>query len=89
MYWDVLEVKYIVGRELAIRFADGLSGILHIDRSFCTGVFEALQNDDLVSCAEVDNGVWVWPNGLDLAPDTMDHEIKKNPARRYELKRNA
>ena len=27
MYWDVLEVKYIAGRELAIRFADGLSGI--------------------------------------------------------------
>jgi hypothetical protein len=52
----VLEVKYIAGRELAIRFADGLSGILHIDRSFCTGVFEPLQNDNLVSCAKVDNG---------------------------------
>ena len=89
MYWDVLEVKYIDGRELAIRFADGLSGILHIDHSFCTGVFEPLQNDDWLSCAEVDNGVLVWPNGLDLAPDTMYHEIKKNPARRYELKRNA
>ena len=52
----MLEVKYIAGRELAIRFADGLSGILHIDRSFCTGVFEPLQNDNLVSCAKVDNG---------------------------------
>jgi len=89
MYWDVLEVKYIAGRELAIRFSDGLSGILHIDRSFCTGVFESLQSDDLVSCAEVDNGVLVWPNGLDLAPDTMYHEIKRNPSRRYELKRDA
>ena len=39
----MLEVKYIAGRELAIRFADGLSGILHIDRSFCTGVFGPLQ----------------------------------------------
>ena len=87
MYWDVLEVKYIAGRELAIRFADGLFGILHIDRSFCTGVFELLQNDDLVICAEVDNGVLVWPNGLDLAPDTMYYEIKRNPYRRYELKR--
>ena len=87
MYWDVLEVKYIAGRELAIRFADGLSGILHIDHSFCTGVFEPLQNDDWLSCAEVDNGVLVWPNGLDLAPDTMYNEIKRNPYRRYELKR--
>ena len=87
MYWDVLEVKYIAGRELAIRFADGLSGILHIDHSFCTGVFEPLQNDDWLSCAEVDSGVLVWPNGLDLAPDTMYYEIKRNHYRRYELKR--
>ena len=87
MYWDVLDVKYIAGRELVIRFADGLSGTLHIDRSFCTGVFEPLQNDGLLSCAEVDNGVLIWPNGLDLAPDTMYYEIKRNPYRRYELKR--
>jgi hypothetical protein len=87
MYWDVLEVKYIAGRELAVRFADGLAGILYIDHSFCTGVFEPLQNDDLVSLANVDNGVLVWPNGLDLAPDTMYHEIKRNPNRRYELSR--
>ena len=51
MYWDVLEVKYIAGRELAIRFSDGLSGILHIDRSFCTCVFESLQSDDLCCSA--------------------------------------
>ena len=88
MYWDVIEVKYIAGRELAIRFADGLSGILYIDRSFCTGVFEPLQNDDLISRAEINNGVVVWPNGLDLAPDTMYFEIKRNLCRRYELKRN-
>ena len=42
----MLEVKYIAGRELAIRFADGLSGILHIDRSFCTGVFGPLQEQN-------------------------------------------
>jgi hypothetical protein len=49
--------------------------------------FNPLQNDDLVSCAEFDNGVLVWPNGLDLAPDTIYYEIKRNPYRRYELKR--
>jgi hypothetical protein len=30
MYWDVLAVKYIAGRELAVRFADGLSGIWYL-----------------------------------------------------------
>jgi hypothetical protein len=89
MYWDVLEVRYIARRELAVRFADGLTGVVYIDPSFCTGVFEPLQNDDLVGCAEVNNGVLVWPNGLDLAPDTMYCEIKRNPFRRYDLKRKS
>ncbi len=87
MYWDVLEVKYIAGRELAVRFDGGLAGILYIDRSFCTGVFEPLQNDELVGHAIVNNGVLMWPNGLDLAPDTMFHEIKRNPNKRYKLSR--
>lgn len=87
MYWDVIEVRAIALRELAVRFADGLSGVVYIDPSFCTGVFEPLCSDELVGCAKVDNGVLVWPNGLDLAPDTMYWEIKRNPERRYDLKR--
>jgi len=87
MYWDVIEVRSIAPRELAVKFADGLSGVIMIDRSFCTGVFTPLCNDDVVGLARIDNGVVVWPNGLDLAPDTMYKEIKRNPDRRYALMR--
>lgn len=87
MYWDVTEVRPMGPRELAVRFADGLAGVVCIDPSFCTGVFEPLLNDDLLNGAQVSHGVMVWPNGLDLAPDTMYREIKKNPNRRYDLKR--
>jgi hypothetical protein len=87
MYQDVVEVHPAAPRELAVRFADGLDGIVRIDTSFCTGVFEPLQDDDLVACAGVENGVVVWPNGLDLAPDTMYREIRQNPERRYTLLR--
>ncbi len=87
MYWDVIEVRYIAQRELAVRFADGLSGVIYIDLSFCTGVFESLRSNELLGRAVVDDGVLTWPNGLDLAPDTMYREIKRNPHRRYELKR--
>ncbi|MFU8790320.1 MAG: hypothetical protein ACNA7G_14920 [Methylobacter sp.] len=48
---------------------------------------DGLSGDELVGCAKIDNGVLVWPNGLDLAPDTMYWEIKRNPQRRYDLKR--
>jgi hypothetical protein len=87
MYWDVIEVCSIAPRELSVRFEDGLSGVLRIDLSFCTGVFDSLRNDQMVGCAQLSNGVVVWPNGLDLAPDTMYHEIKQNPDHRYELRR--
>ena len=88
MYWDVVEVRSIAPRELSVRFEDGLSGVLHIDLSFCTGVFYPLRSDQLVGRAQVLDGVLVWPNGLDLAPDTMYHEIKRSPERRYQLFRN-
>jgi hypothetical protein len=86
MHWDVTEVKIERPRELTVRFADGLSGRVVIDHSFCSGVFNVLLDDDVVRQARVDNGVVTWPNGLDLAPDTMYHEIKRSSERCYILK---
>jgi hypothetical protein len=87
MYWDVIKVQSIAPRELEVQFADGLSGVLHIDASFCTGVFDPLLNDQAVGTALASNGVLTWPNGLDLAPDTMYHAIKRSPDSRYDLRR--
>ncbi len=83
MYWDVAEVRPVGNRTLAVKFEDGLTGKLHISRSFCTGVFAPLQNDGLLEQARVQYGVITWPNGLDLAPDTMYREIKSCADRCY------
>jgi hypothetical protein len=88
MYWDVVQVKSVAPRELQVQFVDGLSGVVRIDTSFCTGVFNPLLNDQAIGAAHVSNGVVVWPNGLELAPDTMYHEIKRSPDRRYNLRRS-
>lgn len=85
MYWDVVQVQSIAPRELAVQFADGLCGVVRIDTSFCTGAFKLLLNDQAISSAQASNGVLIWPNGLDLAPDTMYHEIKRSSDRRYNL----
>ncbi len=71
MYWDVVEVRATAPRSLSVRFANGLSGTLHIGKAFCTGVFEPLKDDRTVAQARAENGVLVWPNGLDLAPDSQ------------------
>ena len=87
MYWDVISVKPFAARTLAVGFADGTRGTVYIDPSFCTGVFESLCNNELVQQAQIDNGVLVWPNGLDLAPDTLYKEIKNNPQHCYIIRR--
>ncbi|SJM94385.1 hypothetical protein CRENPOLYSF2_3980002 [Crenothrix polyspora] len=86
MYWDVLKVGSIAPRTLEVKFSDGLMGTVFIDYSFCTGVFEALKNDQTVALAFTENGVVTWPNGLDLAPDTMYWEIKNSPIHRYVIR---
>ncbi len=87
MYWDILEIHAIAPRTLAVLFADGLRGTIFIDISFCTGVFDVLKDDVIVSQAFIENGVVTWENGLDLAPDTMHKEIKNSPNHCYSLKR--
>ncbi len=83
MYWDIVEVKPIGNRTLAVKFADGLDGTVVIDNSFCTGVFHPLLDDQLLEQVTVVHGALTWPNGLDLAPDTMYKEIKHNPEKNY------
>lgn len=85
MDWDVTEVKPMGNRTLAVAFASGLMGTIRLDPSYCTGVFSALLDDELLEQATVQHGVVTWPNGLDLAPDTMYKEVFQNPSRHYEV----
>ena len=87
MYWDVVTLQAIAPRTLQVSFADGLTGIVFIDESFCMGVFTALKEDAVISSAFIKNGVVTWANGLDLAPDTMHKAIQNSPQRHYVIKR--
>ena len=86
MYWDITKVRHVAPRTLYVLFSDGLEGTVVIDPSFCHGVFEALLDDDAIGLAKIDDGALTWPDGLDLAPDTMHKEIKASPERRYILR---
>ena len=79
MYWDVIELK-LVKKEctLWVRFADNTNGHVQLTPSFLTGVFEPLREPDFFSQAFLLDGAVAWPREIDLAPDAMYHEIKKN-----------
>ena len=53
MDWDVTEVKPMGNRTLAVTFASGLTGTIRLDPSYCTGVFSALLDDELLERATV------------------------------------
>jgi hypothetical protein len=42
------------------------------------GVFEALKSPDIFSKVNCEKGFVEWPGEIDLAPDAMYEEVKKN-----------
>lgn len=72
---DVLRVEPLAGRRLRLTFADGLTGIVDLDRLVgdYDGVFGPLKNEAFFRRVSVDRdlGTIVWPNSADLAPDLL------------------
>jgi hypothetical protein len=81
MYWEIKEAIFKPDYSIEVQFMDGLSGIVRIEASRLVRVFEPLNNVELFLKGYVKHGAVTWNVGeyeLDLAPDTMYHEIKKN-----------
>lgn len=75
MYWDVIEVKPEEDYRLFVRFRDGLSGYVQLQREKLTGVLAPLLDGRFFGQAFIDNGAVAWPGEIDLAPDAMYAEV--------------
>jgi hypothetical protein len=78
MPWRVARVEAVGDLALRVWFLDGLSGTIRFERTWMNGVFEALKDPVLFKKVYVEYGAVTWPGELDLAPDAMYDEIKKN-----------
>ena len=79
--WRVAEVQTIPGYRLTVKFMDGTTGEVDMSRlvmSDNAGIFARGRDPGLFAQAYVGYGAVVWPGEIDLAPDTMYDEIKKN-----------
>jgi hypothetical protein len=79
--WRVASVTALPGFRLQVRFADGLQGLVDMDREVHAadaGVFAALADPQVFAAAHVEFGVVTWPGEIDLAPDAMYAQIKAN-----------
>ena len=78
---DVKKVRPLPGYCLEVQFMDKTSGRVFMkDLIFSpgAGVFAMLRDSELFNQVFVEYGVTTWPGELDLAPDVMYCQIKKN-----------
>jgi len=75
---DVTNIEYRGGRVYRIRFDDGLEG--EVDFSDYVGrgpIFEAFADLSFFRNARIEAGTIAWPNGADIAPETLYEKVRK------------
>ena len=69
---DVERIEYRSGYSFLVVFDDGTSGVVDFSDYLHRGpVFEPLRDPEFFRQARVEGGTIAWPNGADIAPETL------------------
>jgi hypothetical protein len=82
MYYDLVEIKYIEGYKLELTFENGKKGTVDFQNYVNKGgVFNRFTDIEYFKSAYVDKeiGVLCWPDGLDIAPETIYSKATGEP----------
>jgi hypothetical protein len=82
MYWSVVKFKYLQDYKLHLTFKNGKSGILDFSRYIKDrGVFRQFKDLEYFKKVSLNKelGVLCWPDGVDVAPETLYHEATGEP----------
>jgi len=80
MPWRIEGVRPLKGYRLKILFLDGTKGEVDASKLIMSkeaGVFAALRDSSLFNKVYVEYGAVTWPGQIDLAPDAMYQNIKR------------
>jgi hypothetical protein len=77
----VSAVRYLGGHTLWLQFADGVEGEVDLANSLHGKLFDAIRDPVAFGEVSVDQGVLVWPGGMDWSPESLyDRVLAANPA---------
>jgi hypothetical protein len=69
---EVIRIEYKSGYSYRVEFDDGVSAVVDFSDYLRRGpIFEALRNLQFFRQARIDGGTIAWPNGADIAPETL------------------
>ena len=67
----VVSAEYVKGYQLRLRFSDGVEKIVDFSRWLQGQVFRQLSNKREFKRFFISGGTVCWPNGADIAPETL------------------
>lgn len=77
----VTDARHLGGHRLRLGFDDGTSGEVDFSDEDWGGVFAPLSDQEYFGSVELDEelGTIVWPNGADMAPETLHRLASEQP----------
>lgn len=70
--FDVQTVELPGGFRVALTFEDGLKRVVDLEPFLWGPVFDEIRkNSELFRSVSIQDGTIAWPNGADIAPDTL------------------
>jgi len=76
----VIRAEYRGKYRIHVTFNDGLAATIDFGRWLDGPVFEPLKDEQFFRRFFLDGGTVVWPNGADIAPETLYDEARSSEA---------
>ena len=76
----VVSADYKGGHKIRLRFNDGVEGTVDFSDWLSGPIFEPLKDPSYFERFFIDGGTVAWPNGADIAPETLHDRAKRNAA---------